>query len=687
MRTGRRPRVAEGRPGIRVDPRDVGGLLEVGPELVYGRPPLARIEDGRLVHLGREAPLRDRAAETRLRHRLGLLGLAPGQTRRLSGEDAVTVARALARERGVRTEGEGLERFFLAAPAEPRFRRTGLDFELLFVSRENDGATTRHAAAATALAAWRRGDRLVPLEQGGYAPLPLEWMQRHAEILAELLEAREIAGRIPRAMAADLAGLGQETAGGDPEPLRQMVDELGAAFDGTSAPELPADLQGSLRGYQLEGLLWLQRLRRAGVGGLLADDMGLGKTLQALCAIDGRTLVVCPTSVLHNWKDEITRFRPQLAVNIYHGANRSLDGNAAVPLTTYALLRLDAVALQTEGWDAVILDEAQAIKNPRSRVAQAAFGLQARFRLALSGTPVENRLDELWSQMRFVNPGLLGSRRGFDDRWARPIGEGDDSAAARLRARLRPFILRRLKSEVAPELPPRTDVELRCTLRPEEREVYDALRLATRREVLARLRAGQSVITALEALLRLRQAACHVGLLPGREERRSSKVDLLVEQLQLAAAEGHRSLVFSQWTALLDLIEPELAGTGQDFLRLDGSTTDRAGVVRRFQAEDGPPVMLVSLRAGGNGLRLVAADHVFLGDPWWNPAVEDQAADRTHRIGQQRPVLVHRLVAEETVEERILALQQRKRALADAALTGAGAAATLDRDELIALLE
>jgi SNF2 family DNA or RNA helicase len=414
--------------------------------------------------------------------------------------------------------------------------------------------------------------------------------------------------------------------------------------------------------------------------------MGLGKTLQALATFGPRTLVVAPTSLLANWRDELARFRPELSVHTYHGADRELEEQATVTLTTYALLRRDAEALARVPWELAVLDEAQAIKNPDSQTARAAYGLRADRRIALTGTPVENRLEELWSEMHFLNPGLLGGRGEFDVRVAKPIAAGDAAAVERLRERLRPFVLRRRKREVAPELPPRTDVVLHCVLSEAERAVYDAVRAATAPEVLSRLARGGSVIEALEALLRLRQACCHPRLVPGQQLDASAKLELLTDRLETAAADGHKALVFSQWTGLLDLAEPRLRAAGLDFARLDGSTANRGEVVARFQAESGPPVFLISLRAGGVGLNLTAADHVFLLDPWWNPAVEDQAADRAHRIGQERPVLVHRLVAQDTVEERILALQESKRALAAAAIDG-GAGAELTRDDLLALLQ
>jgi SNF2 family DNA or RNA helicase len=372
---------------------------------------------------------------------------------------------------------------------------------------------------------------------------------------------------------------------------------------------------------------------------------------------------------------------------VYHGARRELDLDADLVLTTYALLRLDADALCAPAWDAVFLDEAQNVKNPESQVARAAHRLRGTFTLAITGTPVENHLGELWSGMQFANPGLFGERDDFEERVARRVAAGDAEAIAKLRERLRPFVLRRRKRDVAPELPARTDVVLRCALEPGERALYDAIQAATREEVVAALRAGGSVLAALEALLRLRQAACHPALVPGQHAESSSKVALLLEELETAAEDGHKALVFSQWTALLDLVEPHLRAASIPFTRLDGSTRDRAGVVAAFQDEAGPPVLLVSLKAGGTGLNLTAADHVFLLDPWWNPAVEDQAADRAHRIGQTRSVMVYRLVAENTVEEGILALQARKRGLFEAALGEGDAAASLTRDDLLGLLE
>jgi SNF2 family DNA or RNA helicase len=423
--------------------------------------------------------------------------------------------------------------------------------------------------------------------------------------------------------------------------------------------------------------------------------MGLGKTLQAICVLKGNCLVVCPTSVLSAWSEQIARFRPGVAVTVYHGAGRELPNKAdatSVTLTTYAILRLDRDELSSRAWDTIVLDEAQTVKNPSSQVARAAHSLKGAFRIALSGTPVENRLDDLWSQFQFVNPGLLGSRTTFQQEFGAAIARGDAGAATRLRKRIQPFLLRRLKRDVAKELPPRTETVLHCELDESERELYDSILAASRREVLEKLEQGTSVFAALEMLLRLRQAACSPALVPGSGASSgsgsapSSKLKLLSENLSESIDLGHRALVFSQWTSMLDLIEPVLQAQGIAFLRLDGSTRDRESVVTRFQAQDGPPVLLISLKAGGTGLTLTAADHVYLMDPWWNPAVEDQAADRAHRIGQENPVLIQRLVARDTVEDRILRLQRRKQELAGAVLEGSGQVATITREDLLELL-
>jgi superfamily II DNA or RNA helicase len=669
---GDRPRIA-----MELDQR--GHSLSVLPTLVYGDPVRARIDNGELVHLSGAAPMRDEAAEKTLLLRLrSELNLVPGRRVDFDGADAIRFAERLRTWQG-QIGSIGIP----ARPLEPKLVLTGDTFDLTFEGRAEDGRPTASAAAV-----WRSfndGLGLVPVEGGGWAPIPQDWLARCGHLVADLLAARRPDGSVPTASLPALAELCDDLDQPRPPGFEHLAPLL-RDFSGIQSAPLPPGLRATLRPYQRRGVDWLCFLRQAKLGAILADDMGLGKTLQTLCAVRGRTLVVCPKSVVFNWADEVRRFIPELGTSIYHGPKRKLDPAADITLTTYAILRLDAELLAAQAWDTVVLDEAQAIKNPDSQVARAAYSFGGSFRVALSGTPVENRLEELWSLCHFTNAGLLGGRSDFRDRYEGPIGGGDASASSRLRARLRPIVLRRLKQEVAPELPPRTDVTLYCELDEAERNVYDAVRAAAQREVMSQLAAGGSMLAVLELLLRLRQAACHSALIPGQRAERSSKVERLLEALEEVVADGHKALVFSQWTSLLDLVEPHLFAAEIPFLRLDGSTRDRAGVVGEFQSSEGPPIMLVSLKAGGTGLNLTQADHVFLLDPWWNPKVEDQAADRAHRIGQDRPVMVYRMVAKDTVEEAILELQARKRAIADQALGEADQAAALTREDLLTLL-
>ncbi len=687
VRTTRIP----GRATSRVRPRLTFELsqgfhtLSVLPLVVYGDPPAARVDGNTLVHLGGSVPARDVAREkalaTELRERLSLV---VGRRVDFAGKEALAFAERL-RAFGDRVDDpEGL---FGRAALAAKVVLTGDDLDVRFETENEDGEAgpVRRADVATVLRAWEDGFDVVPLEGGGFAPLPTGWLSRHGNLLADLLAARRDDGKLSKVAMPALARFAESLDFPIPPgftALRPLVE----GFSSLPRARLPDDLRATLRPYQETGVDWLVFLESAELGGILADDMGLGKTLQTLAALRGSALVVCPTSVLFNWAAEIARFRPSLRVSTYHGPRRVLDRTADVTLTTYGTVRSDLAALSSSQWDAVVLDEAQAIKNPDSQTARAVFALPAKFRLALSGTPVENRLEELFSLSHFANPGLLGGLSDFRARYADPISEGDEVALQKLREKIRPFLLRRKKADVAKDLPPRTDDLLYVELDESERASYDAVRAATRKDLVERIGEGMSVMEALEALLRLRQAACHRGLLPGNHAETSSKGERLVAELSTLAASGNRALVFSQWTSFLDLIEPLLEREGLAFTRLDGSTRDREGVVKAFQDPAGPPVLLLSLKAGGTGLNLTAADHVFLLDPWWNPAVEEQAADRAHRIGQDKPVFVHRLVTKDTVEERILVLQEKKRALAEAAIGEGGAAGGLTREDLMALL-
>ena len=683
-------RTLEPRIELQLAQMDTG--LNVLPVMVYGSPPSARVDAGRLVHLGGPMPVRKESAEAKVTSQLReALNLVPGRRTTLNGPELAKFVDKLKDWRGGlsgdarRVVGAGLSltpRFDVSSTLDahgvPR-ANFGLRFEV------EGGAKGSFVSGEAVLRAWKEGLGLVPIEGGGWAPLPQSWLDTHGARVQQLLAARAENGTISNHVLPVLADLSRELEFPAPAGLEKLKP-LAEGFERLPSAPLPEGLDAVLRPYQRHGVDWLGFLKSAGLGGVLADDMGLGKTLQTICSLEKGTLVVCPTSVLPNWKAELARFRPNLTVNAYHGPSRALT-DADVTLTTYAILRLDVEALAQKTWRVVVLDEAQAIKNPDSQATRAAYRLKADFKLAVTGTPLENRLEELWSLMHFTNPGLLGGRGEFNDKYAEKIEGGSADATLALRRILAPFILRRLKKDVAPELPPRTEAIRFVTLEEKERAVYDAVHAATRKEVVSLLQEGGSVLKALEALLRLRQAACHVALVPGQQAKTSSKVQALVEALGTAASDGHRALVFSQWTSMLDLIEPELKAAGLSFSRLDGSTQNRGDITSQFQSPDGPTVLLMSLKAGGTGLTLTAADHVFLVDPWWNPSVEAQAADRAHRIGQDKPVFIYRLVAQGTVEERILQLQDKKRALFEAALDGGAGAAALTREDLLALFD
>jgi SNF2 family DNA or RNA helicase len=421
----------------------------------------------------------------------------------------------------------------------------------------------------------------------------------------------------------------------------------------------------------------MARLARLGMGGILADDMGLGKTLQTLTFIEhhgGRALVVCPSSLVSNWVAEATKWVPGLTVATHLGAARGAVPDVDLVVTSYAILRLDADKFRACEFAIAVLDEAQQIKNPEAQITKTAHGLRARLRFALSGTPVENSLQDLWSIMQFALPHYLGPRKAFLDRFEKPLRQGNDPALARRLARkLKPVVLRRLKSEVATDLPERIEQVRYCDLSPRQERIYRQLLQESRSQIEA-ADDGRKRLVALTALLRLRQVCCDLRLLPGlevKDEEAGVKLQELGSLLEEAVAGGHRVLVFSQFVQLLQGVVPLLAAKQWDFCYLDGATRRRAEVVERFQ-EGQAPVFLISLKAGGVGLNLTGADTVIHLDPWWNPAVEAQAIDRAHRIGQKKVVTSYKLITRGTVEEKILALQDEKKKLMEAALNEGG---------------
>lgn len=544
------------------------------------------------------------------------------------------------------------------------------------------------------------------LPGGQRVALPLSRLKPILITLKELYHQDEPADaqrlRLPVADAARLQQLdGEHLHWEGGERLRALARRLSQL--GAETADQPESLNAKLRPYQQQGLAWMQTLGELGMGGILADDMGLGKTLQTLAFIlaeknAGRlsapALIVMPTSLISNWMDEAKRFTPQLKVLALQGPGRhpmfTRLAEFDLLLTSYALLPRDASKLSAQPLHLLILDEAQNIKNAHSKAAQALTGFNARQRLCLTGTPLENHLGELWSLFHFLMPGWLGKEQIFQRSYRTPIEKhADQERMALLRTRVKPFLLRRSKEQVAPELPAKTEIIHWVQLTPAQRDHYEALRLAMDekvREEIRRQGLARSQLVILEALLRLRQTCCDLRLL-GEDSKPENSAKLLaaLQMIEELAAEGRRLLLFSQFTGMLDLIERELQRKQLSYAKLTGSTRDRATPVREFQAGK-HTVFLISLKAGGAGLNLTAADTVIHFDPWWNPAVEAQASDRAYRIGQDKPVFVYRLIAKGSVEEKIQHLQRHKAQLAESVLNGAEGTWQLSEDDVNTLL-
>lgn len=529
-----------------------------------------------------------------------------------------------------------------------------------------------------------------PLPNGDALKLPIGRVRRILHHLSALVDPKFF-GKV-RVHALDAAALGGlEGLGIDtPKGLAKLKKRL-ENFSSMEEVETPAGIKATLRDYQKSGFHWMQFLARHGLHGILADDMGLGKTIQTLAHLmeeksSGRSggkpsLVIAPTSVVPNWRAEAVKFAPGLNVLVLNGADRKKYyrsiPHADLVITSFALLQRDIEKLLGFQYHILVLDEAQYIKNPRAKVAQAACRVVASHRLCLSGTPIENHLGELWSLMQFLIPGYLGTEDAFTKNFRKPIEEeGDVEKNALLKKRIAPLVLRRTKDQVAKELPPKTIMVHLVELHSEQKDLYETVRATMDkrvREAIAARGIEQSQIVFLDALLKLRQICCDPRLLPADFSdgvKNSAKLDFLTELLATLIEEGRRILIFSQFTTMLSLIEEHLVREKVAFLKLTGASKDRGKLVEQFQSGKFP-VFLISLKAGGTGLNLTAADTVIHYDPWWNPAAEAQATDRAYRIGQDKPVFVHKLLCQETVEERIHKLQQEKAALADGLLADA----------------
>ena len=682
--------------------------LNAAVEFDYGGTTIAAASEGDQYDAERRLVIRrNREAEQAALQRLQQLGFhrpwyidARVHTLAIPVDRFPDAVRALVDE-GWHVEAEG--RVFRAARHVEMQVTSGIDwFELHGRVDFGDGRSTK---VGDLLAALARGEATVLLDDGSRGLLPEEWLRRFARIAA-FGEAKGDHVRYRPSQTSLLdALLETQPAVSVDEAFARARAGL-AEFAGIEPLDPPATFRGRLRDYQRDALGWFAFLRRFGFGGCLADDMGLGKTVMVLALLDSRrqqrepgaprtSVAVVPRSLIFNWIDEGARFAPELRILDYTGearASAQIDEYDLL-LTTYGTLRRDAAALTEREFDYVVLDEAQAIKNASTASAKAARLLRGRHRLALSGTPIENHLGELWSLFEFLNPGFLGPAAAFG-RAVAPQGRTDRSDRLDLAVvgrALRPFILRRTKEQVAPELPDKLEQTIHCELEPAQRRFYDELRAHYRQRLLAtvaRKGMNRSKLQVLEALLRLRQAASHPGLVDHtRSSESSAKFDMLLSRLPEIAEEGHKALVFSQFTTLLGLLRPRLEAQGITYEYLDGRTRDRAERVARFEGDPECAVFLISLKAGGVGLNLTAADYVFLLDPWWNPAVEAQAVDRAHRIGQARHVFAYRLIARDTVEEKIAELQQTKRELADALFSEeAGLMKTLQPEDLEWLL-
>lgn len=683
---------------VRLEPRIViltrgeGEIFSLVPKVVYGDPAIAEVSaDGQLILYGNMVPLRDVEEEKILSRQFERkYDWEVNCPRAHVTDDAIQLAISF-EQQGVPAYDSNLAQIIYAGPLKAQLEFDGNKPKLRFSTSLDFGSypqVINGVRPTTVIDAWNNKQRYIKLLDGSWAELPLDWLAVNKSALLRLVKAESNPENLSPINCLEICNYAEEMFGMEAPDEIRIRAKLLVDQELTELPHSAKQLDASLRDYQRQGVLWLSTRKKFGLGAMLADDMGLGKTLQTAAVIskDEKTLVIMPTSLLHNWKSELERFRPDLAVSTYHGKERAISPNADVVLTTYGMLRNDTNSLGSVKWDCVVLDESQTIKNRASQTFKSLSKVDGTFRVALTGTPIENSLEDIWSQFYFLNPGLLGTPEEFARTFSDPLRNGDNAAASALTRLIGRLILRRKKQDVAKELPPKTESVLYCNLSKAENEIYQTILAATRKDIVEKLGEGGGVIQLLEALLRLRQASSDASLIPGsRFNGLSAKLNLLLDRVSEGHLSGHKMLIFSQWTSLLDRIESALGVVdGLKYLRLDGTTRDRKAVVSQFQEDGQISVLLMSLKAGGVGLNLTAADHVFLVDPWWNPMAEDQAADRAHRIGQQKPVFIYRLVAEGTIEERILDLQKRKRMLADSLFEGGSA--SISRDEILEII-
>lgn len=538
------------------------------------------------------------------------------------------------------------------------------------------------------------------LPNGEYAVIPDEWFTNYSELFSfiekqngsEVKLKKHHLSLVNEMQSGNLAKVSMS------RKLQQLRN-----FDEIEEYELPVGFKGELRPYQKAGYNWLRFLNQYKFGGCLADDMGLGKTIQTLALLQsikenegGTSLLIMPTSLVYNWVLEAKKFTPKLKIHAYVGTNRNknieLFGNYDLILTSYGITRIDKDLFKAFYFNYVILDESQAIKNPSSNIFQSVKELKSSFKLTLTGTPLENSSMDIWSQMTFINPGLLGGQKFFKDEFLNPIEKNQDELKThKLYTIIKPFILRRHKSQVAKELPPKTENVKFCDMTEEQKKKYEEAKSYYRNQILTHIDEhgnGKSQIMLLQGLTKLRQLANHPAMVDDNYNSDSGKMESVSHMIESAVLEGHKILIFSQFVKHLSIIRKHLDRYHIPYAYLDGTTKDRQGQVDLFQKNDDIKIFLISLKAGGTGLNLTAADYVFLLDPWWNPAVESQAIDRAHRIGQTQNVMIYRFITRNTVEEKILKLQSKKKRLAEELIiTEEGMMKSLSRDDIENLLE
>jgi SNF2 family DNA or RNA helicase len=508
------------------------------------------------------------------------------------------------------------------------------------------------------LSAYRNGSSVVQLPTGGWAHLPLEWL--NTVMPTTLPEGFSSSSGISKSRTA--LQLAPFIGDHGVDILNDFLSRVTASKAGP-LPSLPNGLV--LRSYQEQGVKWIRGMSCCGdIGVLLADDMGLGKTIQTLASLKFPALIIVPTTLLPQWESELRSWFPAHTLSLYHGSARAWDNSCDIVLTTYGIIRNESDLFSARNFEMIVLDEIQIIKNPSSHVSEAISKLKGSFRLGLTGTPVENSVIDLWSIFNFLNPGMLPEPEKLSR-----IAETDKGVSL-ARKLISGFILRRKKTEVLSELPEKTEILLSCEMSPEQRGMYESYLRDARKEAKNYFSGSKKFLTLFEKLLRLRQICVHPSLLEGTSDLSSAKMEVLLEYLERIVGSGHKVLVFSQWTSALDIVEPLIQSGIADPLRIDGSTSNRKAVLDSFKKDSKYPVLLLSLKAGGVGLNLVEADHVIFLDPWWNPAVEKQAEDRVYRIGQDNPVFIYRMIIKDSIEERILELHKKKSLLSEALLEG-----------------